>query len=165
MCSVSCSRVSCLCSLLSALCSSVSCLVSHSPYSSRMFDFADRSLLRWAIIGDAVVLVALTAFGFLTHATLDETWRLVVTTLGVLAAWALVAPWFGVFSTEVLTRPTAVWRVAWAWAIAAPVAGFLRAWVLDVTVSATFILVMIAVNGAVLVVWRAVFAALQQRSA
>ena len=128
-----------------------------------MFDLADRSVLLWAIIGDVVVLIVVTAFGFLTHSTLDETWRLVVTTLGVLAAWALVAPWFGVFSTEVLTRPTAVWRVAWAWAIAAPVAGFLRAWVLGVGVSATFVLVMIAVNGAVLVIWRAVFAAARQR--
>lgn len=128
-----------------------------------MFDLADRSLLRWAIIGDVVVLVVLTAFGFLTHSTLDETWRLVVTTVGVLVAWAVVAPWFGVFSTEVLTRPTAVWRVAWAWAIAAPVAGFLRAWVLGVGVSATFVLVMIAVNGVAMTIWRAAFAAAQQR--
>ena len=128
-----------------------------------MLEFANRPLLRWAAIGDAVALVALTIVGFLTHSTIDETWRLVVTTFGVVAAWALVAPWFGAFSTEVLTRPTAVWRIAWAWAIAAPVAGFLRAWVLGVAVSATFILVMIAVNGAVLVVWRATYAAIQQR--
>ena len=128
-----------------------------------MLDLANRPLVQWAVMGDAVVLVALTIVGFLTHSTLDETWRLVVTTFGVLAAWALVAPWFGVFSTEALTRPTAVWRIAWAWAIAAPVAGFLRAWVLGVAVSATFILVMIAVNGAVLVVWRAAYAAIQQR--
>jgi len=128
-----------------------------------MLEFANRPLLRWAAIGDAVALVALTIVGFLTHSTFDETWRLVVTTFGVVAAWALVAPWFGAFSTEVLTRPTAVWRIAWAWAIAAPVAGFLRAWVLGVAVSATFILVMIAVNGAVLVVWRATYAAIQQR--
>jgi hypothetical protein len=59
----------------------------------------------------------------------------------------------------------AVWRVAWAWAIAAPVAGFLRAWVLGVGVSATFVLVMIAVNGAAMVVWRTAFAAIQQRRA
>jgi len=138
-------------------------VVSRSPYPSRMFDLADRSLLRWAIIGDAVVLIALTMVGFVSHSTLDETWRLIITTLGVLTAWALVGPWFGVFSTTALTRPSAVWRVAWAWAIAAPVAGFLRAWVLGVSVSATFILVMIAVNGAGLVIWRAAYAALQQR--
>ena len=128
-----------------------------------MFDLADRSRLRSAIIGDAVVLVAITAAGFLTHSTLDETWRLAITTLGVLLAWALVAPWYGAFSTIVLTRPTAVWRVGWAWAIAAPVAGFIRALVLGVAVSATFVLVLVAVNGVVMVAWRATFAAVQQR--
>lgn len=130
-----------------------------------MITLADRSLLRWAIVGDAAVLIALTVAGFANHATLDATWRLFVTSLGALTAWALVAPWFGVLSTDVLTRPKAVWRVAWAWAIAAPVAGFLRAWVLGVNVSATFILVTIAVNGAALVIWRAVYAAMQQRRA
>lgn len=128
-----------------------------------MLEFADRSLLRWAFVGDAVVLVTLTVVGFATHSTLDATWRLAVTTVGVLVSWALIAPWFGVFSTSVLTRPAAVWRVAWAWAIAAPVAGFLRAWVLGVSVSATFILVMIAVNGTGLVIWRAAYAAFRQR--
>ena len=126
-----------------------------------MLEFADRSLLRWAVVGDVLVLVVLTVLGFSTHSTLDETWRLVVTTLGVLVAWAVVAPWFGVFSTNVLTRPSSVWHVAWAWAIAAPVAGFLRAWVLGVGVSATFVLVLIAVNGSVLVMWRAAYAAVQ----
>lgn len=128
-----------------------------------MLEFADRPLLRWAVVGDVLVLVVLTVVGFSTHSTLDETWRLVVTTLGVLVAWAVVAPWFGVFSTNVLTRPASVWHVAWAWAIAAPVAGFLRAWVLGVGVSATFVLVLIAVNGSVLVIWRAVYAAVRQR--
>ena len=128
-----------------------------------MITVADRFVLRWAVVGDAALLVALTVAGFVTHSTLDATWRLFVTSLGALTAWALVAPWFGVFSTEVLTRPRGVWRVAWAWAIAAPVAGFLRAWVLGVDVSATFILVTIAVNGVALVTWRAVYAGIQQR--
>ena len=129
-----------------------------------MVGFADRPLLQWAVVGDVLVLVVLTVVGFSTHSTLDETWRLTVTTVGVLVAWAVVAPWFDAFSTEVLTRPVSVWRIAWAWAIAAPVAGFLRAWVLGVGVSATFILVLIAVNGSVLVIWRAVYAAVRQRS-
>jgi hypothetical protein len=128
-----------------------------------MIQFADRGLLRWAVAGDVVVLFVLTLIGFVTHSTLDEIGRLVVTTLGVLAAWAIVGPWFGVFSTTVLTRWIAVWQVALAWAVAAPVAGFLRGLLLDVNVSATFILVTIAVNGAALVVWRSGYAAFQAR--
>lgn len=128
-----------------------------------MVEFADRSLLRWAVVGDVVVLIVLTVLGFASHSTLDETWRLLVTTVGVLAAWAIVGPWFGVFSTEVLTRWHAVWKVALAWAIAAPVAGFFRGLVLDLSVSATFILVTIAVNGAALVVWRVAYAEFRAR--
>lgn len=128
-----------------------------------MPEFADRSLLRWVIPGDVFVLVVLTIVGFASHSTLDETTRLGVTTAGVLLAWAVVAPWFGAFSTQTVTRWSAVWRVALAWSIAAPVAGFLRGLILDLVVSPTFILVTIAVNGAALVTWRLVFAAVQQQ--
>jgi hypothetical protein len=130
-----------------------------------MIQLAEGSLLRWAIIGDVVVLIAITVVGFMTHSTLDETWRLLITSLGVLVAWALVAPWFGAFSTATLTRPASVWRVALAWTIAAPFAAFLRALILGVGISATFVLVMIAVNGPVMVIWRAIYAGAQQRRA
>mgnify|MGYP001827818578 FL=1 len=113
--------------------------------------------------GDVAVLVVLTIIGFASHSTLDETLRLIVTTAGVLVAWAVVAPWFGAFNTATIVRWTAVWRVALAWMIAAPVAGFLRGLILDLVVSPTFILVTIAVNGAALVAWRLGFAAVHHR--
>jgi len=124
-----------------------------------MPQFADRSLLRWAIIGDVVILIAMTVFGFLTHSTLDETWRLFITTLGVLVSWALVAPWFDAFSEATLTRPSAVWKIALAATIASPFAAFLRGLILGVGISATFVLVLIATNGSALVIWRAGLAA------
>ena len=128
-----------------------------------MPQFADRSLLRWVVPGDVVVLIVLTIVGFASHSTLDETVRVIVTTAGVLVAWAIVAPWFGAFTTETITRWSGVWRVALAWAVAAPVAGFLRGLLLDLVVSPTFILVTIAVNGAALVAWRIGFAAVNRR--
>jgi hypothetical protein len=124
-----------------------------------MPQFADRSLLRWAIAGDVVVVVTMTVFGFLTHSTLDETWRLFVTTLGVLVSWALVAPWFDAFSETTLTRPSTVWKIALAATIASPFAAFLRGLILGVGISATFVLVLIATNGPVLTIWRAALAA------
>jgi hypothetical protein len=139
--------------------------IGDSPTLPPMPQFADRSLLTWIVPGDVVVLVVLTIIGFASHSTLDETSRLVVTTAGVLVAWAVVAPWFGAFSTATITRWTAVWRVGLAWAVAAPVAGFLRGLILDLAISATFILVTIAVNGAALVVWRLGFAAVHHRRA
>lgn len=124
-----------------------------------MIQLADRSLLRWAIAGDVVVLVALTVIGFMTHSTLDETWRLFVTTLGVLVAWALVAPWFDAFSEATLTRPASVWKIALAWTIASPFAAFLRGLILGVGISTAFVLVLIGTTGPVLVIWRAGLAA------
>jgi hypothetical protein len=127
-----------------------------------MIQLADRSLLRWAILGDAIVLIIITILGFATHGTLDETWRMLITTLGTLLAWAIVAPWFGAFSTASLTRPSSIWRVAYAWAVAAPVAGFLRGWFLGIGVSSTFILTAIAINGLSLVIWRLAYAAINR---
>jgi len=127
-----------------------------------MIQLADRSLLRWAILGDAIVLIVITVLGFATHGTLGETWRMLITTIGTLIAWAIVAPWFDAFSTGTLTRPSSIWRVAYAWAVAAPFAGFLRGWFLGIGVSSTFILTAIAINGLALVVWRLAYAAINR---
>jgi len=130
-----------------------------------MIELAERRLVRLAITGDVVVLVALTVVGFVTHGTLDEITRLIVTTLGALIGWFVVAPWFGVYGTEVLTKPGQVWRVALTWIVAAPLAVFLRGWILGIDISTTFILTVGAINGAALAVWRAGLAvALRRRS-
>ncbi|MEA3502684.1 MAG: DUF3054 domain-containing protein [Actinomycetota bacterium] len=117
--------------------------------------FADRSLLRWAIGGDVVVLTAITIIGFATHHTLDAYWRMSITVLVTLVAWAVVAPWFDAFSTETLTRPSSVWKILLATVVATPLAAFLRGWFLGIEVSTTFILTGIAFNGLAMVIWRA----------
>ena len=114
---------------------------------------------RNAVIGDVAVLVALTVIGFASHATLNEVPRLIVTALSFLAAWALVAPWFGVYREAILTETHQVWRVAWAWVAAAPLGALLRSVALNRSViDVTFVLVTIAINGVVLVAWRALYA-------
>ncbi|MEN8113267.1 MAG: DUF3054 domain-containing protein [Actinomycetota bacterium] len=130
-----------------------------------MIQLAESRHLRIAIIGDIVALIVLTIVGFASHDTLGETTRLIVTTLGALAGWALIAPWFGAFSTDVLTKPAHVWRIALAWIVTAPFALFLRGWILGIEVSTTFILTTIAINGLALILWRAVLAIYVGRSA
>lgn len=120
-----------------------------------MIRLADRSLLRWAIGGDIVVLALITIIGFATHHTLDAYWRMTVTVLVTLIAWAVVAPWFDAFSTTTLTRPSSVWKILLATVVATPLAAFLRGWVLGIEVSTTFILTGIAFNGLAMVIWRA----------
>lgn len=115
--------------------------------------------LRWvAAVGDAAILLVLTLLGFVTHATADAVPRLALTWGTAVVAWAWVAPWFGAFDAGTLTDPRRVWRVAWAWSVAAPLAVFLRAAALDRDVSWVFTAVTVLVNGLVMVAWRAGFA-------
>lgn len=116
------------------------------------------SLLRLAAAGDAVVLLLATGIGFATHSSGDAVWRLLVTWMAAMAAWAWVSPWFGVFGDRVLADPAQVWRVGWAWSVAAPLAVFLRSTVLDRDVAWVFVTVVIVFNGVAMAVWRAGFA-------
>lgn len=109
---------------------------------------------RNAMIGDIAVLVLLTVIGFATHLTLDAFGRMIVTLLGTLLAWGAVAPFLGVYDPEVIADARSVWRVGWAWLLAAPLATFLRGAALDRDIPWEFVLVTILVNGFALVAWR-----------
>ncbi len=109
---------------------------------------------RKVLIGDLAVLVILTVVGFATHLTLDAFGRMLITLAGSLLAWAAVAPFLGVYNPAVIAEPRAVWRVGWAWLLAAPLATFLRGAALDRDIPWVFVLVTIMVNGFALVAWR-----------
>lgn len=111
-----------------------------------------------AVAGDVLVLLGVTVAGFVSHASIDAFPRLLLTWGTAIAAWAWVAPWFGVFAPTTLTEPRRAWRVAWAWSVAAPLAVFLRAAALDRDVSWVFVAVTLLVNGLVLVLWRVAYA-------
>jgi hypothetical protein len=107
-----------------------------------------------AIIGDVLVIVVLTIVGFATHETLGQVSRLLITVAAFLAAWAFVAPWFGVFDPSTISMAGKVWRVALAWVAAAPLGAVVRGLVLGIDVPPIFVVVMAVVTGAGLVVWR-----------
>lgn len=106
------------------------------------------------IVGDVVVLVMLTVVGFATHLTLDAFGRMIITAVAALLAWVAVAPFVGVYTEEVISDPRSVWRVGWAWLLAAPLATFLRGAALDRDIPWVFVLVTIVTNGFALVAWR-----------
>lgn len=112
---------------------------------------------RTVAIGDAAVLVVVTVAGFATHLTLDAFGRMVVTTLASVVAWAAAGPIIGVYRSAVIADPRSVWRVAWAWMLAAPLATFLRAMILDRDIPWAFVLVTLLLNGFALVAWRIAF--------
>ena len=114
------------------------------------------STQRTAVIGDAVVLALLTIIGFATHLTLDAFGRMLATGVTALLAWAAVAPFLGVYRPSVISDPRSVWRVAWAWLLAAPLATFLRGAVLGRDIPPAFVAAVILVNGLGLLLWRIV---------
>ena len=109
---------------------------------------------RRALVGDVVVLLVLTIAGFATHLTLGDIGRMVVTAVAALLAWAAVAGPMGVYRSDLIDNPRIIWRVAWAWVIAAPLATFLRGAALARDIPPTFVVVVILTNGFALVAWR-----------
>lgn len=112
---------------------------------------------RTVIIGDVVVLILMTLLGFATHLSLDALGRIVVTTAGVIIAWAAVSPFVGVYDERRIADPGSLWRVAWAWVLAAPLAGFLRAAALNRDISWVFVLVTMGTSGLALMAWRVIY--------
>jgi FlaA1/EpsC-like NDP-sugar epimerase len=109
------------------------------------------------LTGDVAVLVLLTIIGFATHLTLDAFGRLIVTALGLVLAWAIVAPFFGVYDERAIETPGELWRVAWAAIAAAPMAAFLRGMVLNRDIPWVFILVTMLTSSFGLIAWRILY--------
>ena len=109
---------------------------------------------RRALIGDVALLVIMTIAGFATHLTLGDVGRMLVTGVTALAAWAAVAGFMGVYRVDMIRDPRGLWRVAWAWVIAAPLATFLRGALLARDIPPVFVIVVILTNGFGLLAWR-----------
>ncbi len=109
---------------------------------------------RNVFIGDVSVLTLVTVAGFATHLTLDAFGRMVVTAIAGLVAWTAVSPFLDVYRESVLGDPRALWRVAWAAVVSAPLATFLRAVALDRDIPWAFVLVTMLINAFALVAWR-----------
>jgi hypothetical protein len=95
--------------------------------------------------------------------TLDSLWRMLVTIVGSVAAWFVVAPFVGAFRSEHILVPRSLWRVAVAWLIAAPLATYLRGAILGRDIPPEFVTVVILINGFALVAWRLVLGWSQAR--
>lgn len=116
--------------------------------------------IQWAaILGDVLVIAAVTLAGFATHNTLGTAGaRIFATFFPLLVAWVLLGAHVGVFDPERLQTPRQLWRPFWAMILAAPLFGLLRALTLGVdAVSATFIMVLGGIAALSMFAWRVVF--------
>ena len=111
------------------------------------------------ILGDIVVLAAITLIGFANHKELVEfpAYRMMASFLPLLAGWFLVAPWLGLFKPEVTSKPGQLWRPVLAMLLGAPLAALLRALMLNSVVIPLFAVVLGGSAALGMLVWRSLW--------
>jgi hypothetical protein len=125
----------------------------------------ERKRLTLLILGDLFVVLLTTLAGFANHGELQPAAfdRMAATFLPFAAAWLLVAPWLGCFEARWTSGLAHLWRPPLAALLAAPLGAVLRGLWLGAPVLPVFAVVMGAVLGAAMFVWRLLAAALLRR--
>ena len=106
------------------------------------------------MVGDGLALLAATWIGFLTHAESILSTRWLTTFLPLCLAWALVAPWLGLYRAEILSRPVQAWRAFLAMIIGGPLAAVVRSLMLNTPVLPIFAIVLSGSAGLAMMLWR-----------
>ena len=118
----------------------------------------------WALLaGDGLVLLAVTLVGFERHSSDLAGGRWLTSFFPLLIAWGLVAPWLGNYEPCNWQQPYQAWRALLAMVLAAPLAGFLRAVLLNGTVIPIFVVALGGVAALTMTAWRVIWAWLAGR--
>jgi len=127
----------------------------------------ERKRLTILILGDLIVVLVTTLAGFANHGELQPAAfdRMAATFLPFAAAWFIASPWLGCFDARRTTEPRQLWRAPLAALLAAPLGAVLRGLWLGAPVVPVFAVVMGAVLGALMFVWRLVAGSLLRRMA
>jgi hypothetical protein len=116
------------------------------------------------LIGDGLAILVVTWIGFLSHKESLLSPRWLTTLLPVAASWALVAPWLGNYRPDLTCNPRqSWWRAALAMLLAAPLAGFFRALMLDTLVVPIFVVVLGLISAVGMSVWRLAYALITRK--
>lgn len=108
--------------------------------------------------GDILVLGLVTVYGFASHNQLDTAGsRMLTTFIPLLLSWFLVSPHLKVFDLQRAAQPRQLWRPFWAMILAAPMAVFIRALMLNTAVNPIFVVILGGVAALALLAWRFLF--------
>jgi hypothetical protein len=122
-------------------------------------DTANRKKLWAMMLGDALVVALVTVFGFATHGELGSAGTRMLTTYVPMAlAWAMVAPFLGVYDLQRCADPRQLWRPFYAMVLAGPLAAWMRAVLLgNAPILPVFVVVLGGVSALAILAWRALF--------
>ena len=112
------------------------------------------------LIGDIVSIIIFTALGFASHNTLASE-GVVLRYFATFVPWLLVYLFVGhrldVFDPALAAERATIWQAWLAMFLASPLAAVLRGLLLRRDVPPTFVIVMTAVSGLVIIAWRAIY--------
>ena len=114
----------------------------------------------WTLItGDILALAIITVIGFASHGETDISFmpRMFTTFIPLVVSWFLIAPWLGLFNTQIISDPKQLWRPSLAMLLASPMATILRAAMLNGIALPLFALILGGSAALGMLVWRALF--------
>ncbi|RPJ50838.1 MAG: DUF3054 domain-containing protein [Chloroflexi bacterium] len=118
----------------------------------------------WLLGGDVLAIFVVTMAGFMTHYGAIKDWRWLTTFLPVLAAWFAIAPWVGVFRSDLASQPRQLWRPVLAALLSAPLAATLRGAWLNAAILPLFVVILGLTNALGLLIWRGIWVVVVQRA-
>jgi hypothetical protein len=108
--------------------------------------------------GDVLVLAAVTVYGFASHDQLGTAGaRMLTTFVPLLISWFLVSPHLQAFDLQRAGQARDLWRPFWAMILAAPLAVFIRAVMLNTAINPIFVVIIGGVAALALLTWRTIF--------
>ena len=108
--------------------------------------------------GDVLVLALVTVYGFASHDQLGTAGaRMLTTFVPLLISWFLVSPHLQAFDLQRAAQARDLWRPFWAMILAAPLAVFIRAVMLNTAINPIFVVIIGGVAALALLAWRAIF--------
>ncbi len=109
------------------------------------------------LFGDMAVFVAFVILGKTEHGTI-QIGALFRTALPFAIVWCAISPWLGAYRASTLSNfRTMSWRIPLIWLLCGLVALLARAFLTDRSLTPSFALVSLAVQGMLLVSWRGIF--------
>jgi hypothetical protein len=108
--------------------------------------------------GDVLVLALVTVYGFASHDQLGTAGaRMLTTFVPLLISWFLVSPHLQAFDLQRAAQARDLWRPFWAMILAAPLAVFIRAVMLNTAINPIFVVIIGGVAALALLAWRVIF--------
>ena len=125
--------------------------------------FIHKTTQGWLLAGDILVVFTVSAVGFATHGEPVD-WHIYSTFIPYTIAWLLIAPWLGVYQPDVTGRALSTWRPALAALLAAPMAAWLRGFLLgNRPILPVFVLALGGSSMIAFVIWRLIWSYAQTR--